>query len=256
MKRFPEALLKQLQKRQEKSHCASCRPRFLGLILPRMIIWVLPNLPKIFNDAHQFLIQNGFVSNGATGSRLLSGNHPLYGIAEQAIAHFHQSESALIFNSGYDANLGYLHLFRKKGDFILYDELCHASIRDGIRLSHAKSYKFEHNDCEALEELIVAFPKPNVTIYIATESVFSMDGDTPDLEKLVQLCEKYNAYLIVDEAHALGVFGDKGEGVIQNLNLQDRVFARVMTFGRIGMPRSSRGRESTLKITSSILLAA
>ncbi len=232
MRRFPETLVRLLGKRQEQVALRELPQTVPGIDFASNDYLGFAQSAKIFNDAHQFLIQNGFVSNGATGSRLLSGNHPLYGIAEQAIAHFHQSESALIFNSGYDANVGLFASVPQKGDFILYDELCHASIRDGIRLSYAKSYKFEHNDCEALEQLLLRFQNPNVTIYIATESVFSMDGDTPDLEKLVQLCEKYNAYLIVDEAHALGVFGDKGEGMIQNLNLQDRVFARVMTFGK------------------------
>ncbi|HOZ73873.1 MAG TPA: 8-amino-7-oxononanoate synthase [Flavobacterium sp.] len=232
MKRFPEALLKQLQKRQENAALRELPPTFSGIDFASNDYLGFAQSSKLFNAAHQFLIQNGYTSNGATGSRLLSGNHPLYSMAEQTIAHFHQSESALIFNSGYDANLGLFASVPQKGDFILYDELCHASIRDGIRLSHAKSYKFGHNDCEDLEELILRYQNQNATIYIATESVFSMDGDTPDLEKMVQLCERYNAYLIVDEAHALGVFGEKGEGVIQSQNLQDRVFARVMTFGK------------------------
>lgn len=232
MRRFPETLVRLLGKRREQAALRELPQTVSGIDFASNDYLGFAQSVKIFNDAHQFLIQNGFVSNGATGSRLLSGNHPLYGIAEQAITQFHQGESALIFNSGYDANVGLFASVPQKGDFILYDELCHASIRDGIRLSHAKSYKFEHNDCEALEQLLLRFQNPNATIYIATESVFSMDGDTPDLEKLVQLCEKYNAYLIIDEAHALGVFGDKGEGMIQNLNLQDRVFARVITFGK------------------------
>lgn len=232
MKRFPEALVQQLLKRRENAALRELPHTVSGIDFASNDYLGFAQSSSIFNAAHQFLIHNGFTSNGATGSRLLSGNHPLYGIAEQAIAHFHQSESALIFNSGYDANVGLFASVPQKGDFILYDELCHASIRDGIRLSHAKSYKFGHNDCEDLEKLMLRCQSQNATIYIATESVFSMDGDTPDLEKMVQLCEKYNAYLIVDEAHALGVFGNKGEGMIQNLNLQDRVFARVMTFGK------------------------
>ena len=90
----------------------------------------------------------------------------------------------MIFNSGYDANVGFFSAVPQKGDFILYDELCHASIRDGIQLSHAKAYKFKHNDFEDLEKLIL--PNPNTIIYIVTESVFSMDGDCPNLEELVK----------------------------------------------------------------------
>ena len=185
---------------------------------------------SIFNETHDFLIARNFTQNGATGSRLLSGNHNFYTETEDFIAQFHQSESALIFNSGYDANVGFFSSVPQKGDLILYDELCHASIRDGIQLSNAKSYKFKHNDFEDLERLIVR--NQNTMIYIATETVFSMDGDCPNMEELVAVSEKHNCYLVVDEAHALGVFGDKGEGLVQMLGLQHKVFARIMTFGK------------------------
>ncbi|MGZ9734916.1 aminotransferase class I/II-fold pyridoxal phosphate-dependent enzyme [Flavobacterium sp. GNP002] len=184
----------------------------------------------IFNETHQHLIANGIIQNGATGSRLLSGNHKLYQETEDFIASFHQSQTALIFNSGYDANIGFFSAVPQKGDLILYDELCHASIRDGIQLSNAKAYKFNHNDFEDLEKLILR--NPNTNIYVVTESVFSMDGDCPNLEELVSVSTKHNCYLVVDEAHALGVFGSSGEGFVQMLGLQDHVFARIMTFGK------------------------
>jgi 8-amino-7-oxononanoate synthase len=189
----------------------------------------------IFNETHQFLLDHNIKNNGATGSRLISGNHILYTETENYIAQFHQSESALLFNSGYDANVGFFSAVPQKGDLILYDELCHASIRDGIQLSNAKSYKFKHNDFEDLERLIL---KPSTnnhqpsTIYIVTETVFSMDGDCPNVEELAAFSEKHGCYLVVDEAHALGVFGEKGEGLIQHLHLQDKIFARIMTFGK------------------------
>lgn len=188
----------------------------------------------IFNATHQFLIDRNIKSNGATGSRLLSGNHSLYAETENYIAEFHQSESALIFNSGYDANVGFFSSVPQKGDLILYDELCHASIRDGIRLSNAKAYKFKHNDFEDLEKLILKFTIHNsqFTIFIVTETVFSMDGDCPNMEELVAVSEKYKCYLVVDEAHALGVFGENGGGLVQYLQLQDKIFARIMTFGK------------------------
>ncbi len=191
----------------------------------------------IFKETHQYLIDTDCIQNGATGSRLLSGNHQVYQEAEALIAQFHQSESALVFNSGYDANVGFFSSVPQKGDLILYDELCHASIRDGIIMSNAKSYKFNHNDFEDLERLILKFqPTANSqqlsAIYVVTESVFSMDGDTPNLEELEQLSEKYNCFLVIDEAHSLGVFGESGEGLLQMLNLQNRVFARIMTFGK------------------------
>ena len=187
---------------------------------------------KLFEETHQYLIDHHYTQNGATGSRLISGNHPLYTETENYIAKFHQAETALIFNSGYDANVGFFSSVPQKGDLILYDELIHASIRDGIQLSNAKSYKFQHNDFEDLERLISKFNDTSSSIYIATESVFSMDGDTPNLEELISLTEKYNCYLVIDEAHALGVFGEKGEGSVQEMGLHDKVFARIMTFGK------------------------
>ncbi|HQF47122.1 MAG TPA: pyridoxal phosphate-dependent aminotransferase family protein [Flavobacterium alvei] len=191
----------------------------------------------IFEQTHQYLLDNNCIQNGATGSRLISGNHKMYQEAENYIAQFHQSESALIFNSGYDANVGFFSSVPQKGDLILYDELCHASIRDGIIMSNAKSYKFKHNDFEDLERLLLKFlPTPNTQhpapIYIVTETVFSMDGDCPNMEELVAVSEKHKCYLVVDEAHALGVFGENGEGLVQMLDLQNKVFARIMTFGK------------------------
>lgn len=188
---------------------------------------------NIFDEVHHFLIQNDLQQNGATGSRLLTGNFNLYTETEEQIAKFHNSESALLFNSGYDANLGFFSAVPQKGDCILYDELIHASIRDGIQLSNANAYKFKHNDEEDLERLILK-AKENETsaVYVVTESVFSMDGDTPPLVEIANLCQNYNAYFIVDEAHALGVFGNQGEGLVQLLEVQNLVFARIITFGK------------------------
>ncbi len=188
------------------------------------------NSHSIFEATHEYLIANNQFQNGATGSRLLSGNHSVYNETEKLIAQFHQAPAALIFNSGYDANVGFFSAVPQKRDLILYDELCHASIRDGIQLSNAKAYKFQHNDFEDLERLLIRYP--DTIIYIVTESVFSMDGDTPNLEELVQLAEKHQAYVVVDEAHALGVIGEKGDGLVQSLHLHDIVFARIMTFGK------------------------
>lgn len=186
----------------------------------------------IFDQTHQYLIDQNCIQNGATGSRLLSGNHQIYTLVENQIAQFHQAPSALIFNSGYDANLGFFSALPQKGDFILYDNLCHASIRDGIQLSNAKAYRYNHNDFEDLDRLILKFNNPHTTIYIVTESVFSMDGDCPNLEELVALSQKHQAYLVIDEAHALGIYGQNGQGLVQDLSLQDQVFARIMTFGK------------------------
>ena len=230
MNKFPEKLSDKLEIRMQNNALRQL-PASKGLIDFASNDYLgFSRSETIFNTTHHFLIANGFIQNGATGSRLLSGNHKIYHQAEDYVADFHQSEAALIFNSGYDANVGFFSSLPQKGDLILYDELCHASIRDGIQLSNAKAYKFIHNDFEDLERLILR--NPNTIIYIVTESVFSMDGDTPNLEVLVAVSNKYNCYLVVDEAHALGVYGDKGEGLVQMLNLQEQVFARIMTFGK------------------------
>jgi len=187
---------------------------------------------SLFADVHDFLDSRNIKANGSTGSRLLSGNHPLFEETENAIAQFQNSETALLFNSGYDANLGFFSAVPQRNDVILYDELSHASIRDGIRMSHSRAFRFAHNDLEDLELLIQKFKSENYEIYIATESVFSMDGDSPDLEKMADLSNRYHCHLVVDEAHALGVFGNNGEGLVQQLHLEDKVFARIMTFGK------------------------
>lgn len=183
----------------------------------------------IFEKTHEFLIKNKIKTNGATGSRLLSGNHSLYTIVEEQLNAVHVTEASLIFNSGYDANLGFFSSVPQRGDVILYDEFIHASIRDGIQLSNAKSYKFKHNNIEHLEEMLLRFQQENSSVFVVTESVFSMDGDTPDLVSMAKLCNTTQAYFIVDEAHALGVFSD---GLVQELNLVNDVFARIITFGK------------------------
>ncbi len=183
----------------------------------------------IFNKTHQFLIDKNIKINGATGSRLLSGNHNLYTETEKELCEFHNSETSLIFNSGYDANIGFFSSVPQRGDIILYDELIHASIRDGIQLSSAKSYKFKHNNLQNLDEMLKRVQHNESDVYIVTESVFSMDGDSPDLFAISEISKKHNAYLIIDEAHAVGVFN---KGLIQELNLEDTVFARIITFGK------------------------
>ncbi len=169
------------------------------------------------------------LNHGSMGSRLLSGNYQLIETVEKEIALFHQADAALIFNSGYDANIGLLSSVPQRGDTILYDYLSHASIRDGIRLSLAQSFSFAHNDLNDFEKKM-AEAKGN--IFVVTESVFSMDGDQADLFALVQLTKKYKAHLIIDEAHATGVIGDLGEGQVQSCKLQDQTFARIHTFGK------------------------
>jgi 8-amino-7-oxononanoate synthase len=169
------------------------------------------------------------VNNGSGGSRLLSGNTTYTEEAERYIARFHNSEAGLIFNSGYDANVGLLSSLGQKGDTFICDELIHASLIDGARLTHANRYTFKHNDLTDLEA------KLNVAkgiIYVIVESVYSMDGDIAPLQHISDLCKFYQANLIVDEAHATGVIGKHGVGLVQSLNLEQHIFARIVTFGK------------------------
>lgn len=165
---------------------------------------------------------------GATGSRLISGNHQITEEVESYLANFYKSDAALIFNSGYSANLGLFSCVPKRGDTIIYDELIHASVRDGIRLSNANSFSFKHNDLDELQNKIA---KAEGNIYLVVESVYSMDGDFAPLIEIANICKENNIALIVDEAHAVGVFG-KGKGLGVELNIENDVFARVITFGK------------------------
>ena len=195
------------------------------------------NNETIYAETFQYLLGKDLSQNGATGSRLISGNHQLYDELEQHLSVFHQVESALVFNSGYDANIGFFSVVPQRNDLVFYDELIHASIRDGIALGNAKGYKFKHNSLKDLKEKIERSVRAqsktiDPDIYIITESVFSMDGDSPDLKPLCEFCTEHGYYLVVDEAHAVGVFGVKGEGLLQELNLEQQVFARIITFGK------------------------
>jgi 8-amino-7-oxononanoate synthase len=178
------------------------------------------------------ILDDNAYGHGSTGSRLLSGNYALLEETEALIGDFHSAPAALIFNSGYDANFGLLASIAQKGDCILYDKLSHASIRDGIRQSFASSFSFLHNSPEDLEKKLKQCAGSYKTCFVVTESVFSMDGDIAPLTEIIFLCEKYNANLILDEAHATGVIGKSGEGLAQSLGLHSQCFARVHTFGK------------------------
>jgi 8-amino-7-oxononanoate synthase len=167
--------------------------------------------------------------NGSTGSRLLAGNTVYVEQLEKKIASFHNTEAGLIFNSGYDANVGLFSSLLQKEDTIIYDELIHASMHDGIRLSKANAFAFKHNDLLHLEERLQI---ANGVIYVAIESIYSMDGDEALLLDIAALCKKYTANLIVDEAHATGITSNGGKGLVQQYNLENKIFARVHTFGK------------------------
>ena len=166
------------------------------------------------------------VLNGSAGSRLLAGNTAYAEELESEISKYHGFEAGLIYNSGYDANVGLFSSLPQRGDAIITDELVHASVIDGGRLSYANRYKFKHNDLGSLEEKL---KQATGTIYIGIESIYSMDGDMAPLAGIAILAQQYHAHLVVDEAHAVGVFG---KGVVDELNLQGQVFAKVVTFGK------------------------
>ncbi|MCF6223575.1 MAG: pyridoxal phosphate-dependent aminotransferase family protein [Flavobacteriaceae bacterium] len=170
--------------------------------------------------------------NGSTGSRLISGNQFIYQEVELELANFFNTPAALLFNSGYDANLGLLSCVPQHGDLILFDELCHASIRDGIRLSNAKAYSFKHNSLSDLKKKFRNVQRKNAEIYLVVESIYSMDGDQAPLKEIAEFCKKNKIYFIVDEAHATGVFGSKGNGLVNDLKIEKEIFARVHTFGK------------------------
>ncbi len=176
---------------------------------------------------HSFLAKEKF--SGATASRLISGNSKLHESVEQMIADYHHANTGLLFNSGYDANVGVLGCIAQKGDTILYDELCHASILDGLKMSLANSTPFIHNDLKDLEKNI---ENSKGNIFIVTEGIFSMDGDTSPLMEMVGLSKKYKAAIIIDEAHSTGILGKQGKGWVCELGLEDEILVRVHTFGK------------------------
>lgn len=178
---------------------------------------------------------------GSGGSRLLDGNSSYAETLERDISHFHRAESGLLFNSGFDANSGFFACVPQKGDVVVYDELIHASVHDGMRLSRASStVSFKHNDVEdlrrVLDVLVGDGKMEDKQVFIAVEAVYSMDGDVAPLTSIVRTVEEVvgtqRGYLVVDEAHATGVIGEEGRGLVCELGLEKRVFARLHTFGK------------------------
>ncbi len=167
--------------------------------------------------------------HGSGGSRLISGNRPKTEALERELALFYQTPTALLFNSGYDANLGLFSCLLRKGDTYIYDQLAHASIRDGIRLSHAKAYSFAHNNLQDLEKKL---QKAEGQTVVVVESVYSMDGDMARLTEIIDICEQHDAALVVDEAHSTGIYGTYGQGLCCDLGLEQRIYARIHTFGK------------------------
>jgi 8-amino-7-oxononanoate synthase len=169
---------------------------------------------------------------GAGASRLLSGDLEIYHRLEQETADLKGKEASLVFNSGYQANVGIISALAKKEDVIFSDKLAHASIIDGILLSGAKYFRFHHNDCDHLELLLKRERKKFKAAFIITETVFSMDGDIAPLRQLAELKEKYDCKIMVDEAHATGIFGQNGAGIVELEGLNDRIDFIMGTFSK------------------------
>ena len=175
------------------------------------------------------LLHEGFVGNGGSGSRLLSGNHRLYEKLETKLAELFQSESTLVFNSGYAANQALVSSVAGRTDTILYDKLSHVCLKEGAWLSRAQSHSFEHNNLIDLESKLA---NAKGRKFVIVESVYSMDGDEAPIENILKLCRKYEGLLIVDEAHSTGIFGRNGSGYLVEKGLERDIFARIYTFGK------------------------
>ena len=160
---------------------------------------------------------------GAGGSRLLTGNSTYCEELEKEIARFHQAEAGLLFNSGYTANLGLISSIAAACDTIIYDQEVHASVHDGIRISRADAFPFRHLDPDHLRQRL----KQAKGLVFGIESVYSCNGRQAPLIEIHRLCQEAGAHLIIDEAHATGWLGQKGEGAVQMLGLQEHIFARI-----------------------------
>lgn len=172
------------------------------------------------------VLENPDLLKGSTGSRLISGNSSLVHEAEEYIAKKHQYKSVLLFPSGYNANLALFSTLPTRHDIIIVDELIHRSVHDACKMSPAKKLKFRHNNPDHLEEIL---KRQNSHCYVAIESLYSMDGDIAPIQEITEITEKYNASLIVDEAHAFGVFG---YGLVDQFQLHNKVLVTVITYGK------------------------
>jgi len=184
--------------------------------------------PRLKQAMAEAVLRDGV---GSTGSRLLRGHHATFADVERQFAAFKGAERALYFSSGYLANLAVLTTFAEKGDVVFSDERNHASLIDACRLSRAERVVFPHNDVDAIHVRL----KPDATIghsFIVTESLFSMDGDVAPLRRYAEICSRTGATLVVDEAHAVGVYGERGSGLIEQLGLDPNACLSINTAGK------------------------
>ena len=218
MKRIPKALLAKIQDRKQNNSFRTLDDQH--------------HLVDFYSNDYLGLAQwnnDQKAELGSTGSRLISGNYRRTEIIEHELATFFNQKAGLFFNSGYDANLGFFSCVPQKGDTVLYDQFIHASVRDGLKMGLASAFSFKHNDLPDLETKI---ERAKGTVYVVVESVYSMDGDFSPLKEIAEICENHNAFFVVDEAHAGGIFGPEGQGMVTELELDNRIFAKIITFGK------------------------
>jgi len=173
-------------------------------------------------EVAQTAIANG-MAHGSGGSRLLGGNHPEHEALEAFAASHYGAEASLFFGSGFAANTALFATLPQNGDLVLYDALVHASVHDGMKLGRAAFRAFPHNDCDAVEQEIRTWRESGGTgtVWIAVESLYSMDGDRAPLSDLAQIADAHDAMLVIDEAHAVGVFGEGGTGLAGDIGRQE-----------------------------------
>lgn len=218
-----------LRQRQNEGTLRELRPFLDGMDFYSNDYLGMATNETLHAQKNKLLLDNElFFRNGAGGSRLISGNFSFYEETEAFLASFYGAESALVFQSGYAALLGTLSCLPSRSDTVLYDELVHASARDGIRLSAARNFSFRHNDINDLEAKL---KRSKGTVFVVMESVYSMDGDMSPLPEIKQLQLKYGFVLLVDEAHSGGIYGVQGKGLAYELADNKHVI-RIVTFGK------------------------
>jgi glycine C-acetyltransferase len=184
--------------------------------------------PRIDAAARQAVDKYG---TGTNGVRTLAGTLTIHDELEETIAHFKHAEAAITYSSGYATNLTVVSTLMGRGDYVLSDKLNHASIVDGCMMSGAEFRRFKHNDMADLENRLKNVPE-GVSKMVIADSVFSMDGDIIDLPRMVELCRKYGAWLMIDEAHSLGVLGATGRGIEEHFGLGDVIDIKMGTLSK------------------------
>ncbi|GAA4165870.1 pyridoxal phosphate-dependent aminotransferase family protein [Chryseobacterium ginsenosidimutans] len=218
--------LEALEKRKEDGTLRILQPKSEGIDFYSNDYLGLARNKELQNLLVNQIIENPQFLSGSTGSRLISGNSSTIIETENYIAKEHNYSSALLFSSGYNANLALFSTLPTRHDTIIVDEKIHRSVHDACKMSHARKLKFKHNDYQDLEQIL---KRQTGNCYIAIESLYSMDGDFAPIQEIVEIAEKYNAHLMIDEAHAFGVFG---YGLVEKHQLQDKIMATVVTYGK------------------------